>query len=311
MDLISVIFPSRGRPGSLRDSIQSLMHTAVHPERVEILVAVDPDDGDDFTGVPARRVVAPERFGYNRMHEYFNYLAAQAQGKWLCVWGDDVHMQTRGWDNIIDGQAEALLWPYCGDDWGGNVFPVVPKAWADCLGHISLVPYLDLWIQAVAEALPRRLHHIPVIIQHRKTFDQTHAEGNGQGFETRYAEYHTPAMFAAREKDAEILRQRIGNEPGNLQLITVLLPLVYSLPERILKLMDEAIVPDEVEFLIAAGFQHSHVRTALEAAGVMGHTEVHSDHATGALWQFSHGRWIVQWEEFDTGPGWDVKIRER
>ena len=41
---ISVVFCSRGRPASLRDSIYSLKRNAEDWDEVEVLVAVDPDD---------------------------------------------------------------------------------------------------------------------------------------------------------------------------------------------------------------------------------------------------------------------------
>src|SRR5690606_8725158 len=101
---IFVLLPSRGRPGPLVESVASLRELADDPARIEVLVAVDPDDPDTAQAArdcEAEAWRAPERFGYARLHEYVNALAHQAGGDWMLLWNDDARMRTRGWDSRI------------------------------------------------------------------------------------------------------------------------------------------------------------------------------------------------------------------
>lgn len=304
---VSVIFPSRGRPVALRESIESLSSNAASLDDIEILVATDPDKMEDLTNFPVAVHVVPERFGYNRLHDYYNYLAERATGKWLFIWNDDVLMLTPGWDEIIARQPDAVLWPYSSQDQGGNVFPVYPKAWAECTGHIGLSPYVDLWVQEVGERLSRRVRHVPILLKHRRFDDETMSEGNGQGFPIRHGHYHSQEMTREREKDAALLRELTDNVPGNTQLISVLLPST-GMPEVIKNLLAAAENPEEIEFLITGGDNHLAIRKTLEDAEVMGQTEVHWRHHTSEIRGFSHGTWIV--EGVEAIPGWDTRIRK-
>ncbi len=306
---VSVIFPSRGRSSPLSESINSLLDNAEFPENVEILIAVDPDEGIDNSQFSAIFYTVPERYGYNKLHDYYNYLAVRAQGKWLFIWNDDVLMLTKGWDEIIRNQADALLWPYSSQDQGGNVFPIYPKAWADCVGHVALSPYVDLWTQEVAEKLPRRLRHVPIMLKHRRFDDETMSQGNGQGFPIRHSHYHQPEMFRERDTDAALICDLINNEPGNTQLVSILMPAVDSIAETISELISKANIPQETEFLVAAGDNHRDIRKRLEDAGVMGQTEVHWRHHIQEIRGFTHGTWIINWGDFEVTPGWDHLIR--
>ena len=213
--MISVLLPSRGRPRPLVDSIASLTGNASRPRDLDVHVACDPDDPDTrLAALQAGATVhiARERYGYPRLHEYINRLAAQALGDWLLLWNDDARMLTPGWDTLVDQQAPAVLWPHSNDIPTCNTFPIWPRAWTDHLGHVSLSPHCDSWIQDLGTALG---HHrrIPVRVLHDRADltgghdDATRAESPA-GYRT--VDYHTPAMQAARRRDAELLQAHLA-----------------------------------------------------------------------------------------------------
>lgn len=189
--MISLLCPTRGRPDSLWESIGSLNDHAADVGAHEVLVAADPDErdsyawADDLAGV--RLWTAPERFGYRCLHEYYNALAAMAAGEWLMIWNDDARMLTPGWDAVIEGALSAspgVLWMKANHCDGGNLFPAWPRAWSEALGHVSLSPHCDMWIQHLGQGLGCQ-RPVPVEILHdRKDVtgghdDATYAEGRG------------------------------------------------------------------------------------------------------------------------------------
>lgn len=185
--MISLLCPTRGRPASLARSAASLLDLADAPDAVEILAMADPDDPAPpgaYLQVPAILSVAPERYGYRRLHEYYNALAAMASGEWLMIWNDDARMLTRGWDRIIGGQQPGVLWMKANHCGGGNLFPAWPAEWTRALGHVSLSPHCDMWIQHIGQELGCQ-RQVPVEILHdRKDVtgghdDLTYAEGRG------------------------------------------------------------------------------------------------------------------------------------
>lgn len=212
--MISVLLPSRGRPASLVESVASLRTLASAPDLVEIHVAADPDDPPTMTAAEAceaRLWVATVRYGYDRLHEYVNELTVQAAGEWLLLWNDDARMLTRGWDARVHEAAAGVLWPRHNGSPYLNVFPVVHRSIVDALGHFSLSPHCDSWVQDVAHA--SGVHHpIDVDVLHDRADltgghnDQTWREAQA-GYRT--ADYHSPSMKAARARDVETLKSAL------------------------------------------------------------------------------------------------------
>lgn len=214
--MISVLLPSRGRPKPLTDSIAGLLDLADRPGSIEILIAADPDDPDTHdVDLPwqARAWMAPERYGYPRLHEYVNRLAEQADGDWLMLWNDDARILTDGWDTIVRDQDENVLWPHSNDIPTCNTFPIWPRAWTDHLGHVSLSPHCDSWIQFLGQTIDRH-ERVDVEILHDRADltgghdDQTRAESLA-GYRT--ADYGAPAMEAARADDVAALRHYLNS----------------------------------------------------------------------------------------------------
>jgi hypothetical protein len=208
--MISVLLPSRGRPGPLADSVASLRDRADDPHQIEVLVAADEDDPatiDTARTLGAVTAVSP-RHGYTQMHLYINALAGQANGDWLLLWNDDARMLTPGWDTrVYMAPKAAVLWPSTNNGPHLNVFPLVARRMVEILGHFSLASHCDSWVQDVAHAagLQRR---IGVDILHDRCDltgghnDQTWRESQA-GYRT--GAYHSPEMVDLRCRDVEIL----------------------------------------------------------------------------------------------------------
>lgn len=213
--VISVLLPSRGRPAALVKSIDTLIGLADRPGSVEILIAADPDDPETRRiDLPwqAATWTAPERYGYPRLHEYVNQLARQATGEWLMLWNDDARMLTTGWDTAVENAPDGVLWPHSNDVPTCNTFPIWPTAWTRELGHVSLSPHCDSWIQYLGQTLGRH-DRVNIEILHDRADltgghdDQTRAESLA-GYRT--ADYGSPAMEAARAADVAALQQLLN-----------------------------------------------------------------------------------------------------
>lgn len=211
--MISVLLPSRGRPRALAEAVASLRDRAADPDRIEILIAADPDDPatvDTAHHLEADVVhVADRRHGYAGLHHYINDLAPQARGAWLMLFNDDARVLTDHWDAIARAETPAVLWPDSNDIPGCNTFPLWPRAWTQRLGHVSLSPHCDSWIQHLGTALGRH-RRVPIRILHDRADltgghdDHTRAESLA-GYRT--ADYHAPALRAARDADVALLRE--------------------------------------------------------------------------------------------------------
>jgi Glycosyl transferase family 2 len=217
--VISVLTPSRGRPISLCNSIASLLNMASAISDIEVLVAADPDDDSTLAldnrvlGSSASVHVVPERWGYDALHQYYNYLASVASGDWLLLWNDDALMKTPSWDTVIQSQQPAVLSLEANHGGGANFFPAWPKMWTDACGHVSLSPNVDLWLGQVADMIGKH-NRIPVRVHHDRFDvtgghkDQTYDEGRGVlGSYSNHVSHDAAENREARARDAEIIRK--------------------------------------------------------------------------------------------------------
>lgn len=213
--MISVLLPSRKRSTALFESCQSLVTKAAHRDDIEILVAIDPDDDETRTAeLPSQVQVweAPERFGYDGLHHYVNFLARQAMGTRLMIWNDDAIMQTQGWDEIVRrAPADSALWMEANHSEGGNLFPLWPLAWTEAIGYVSLSPNIDVWISEVARRLGLE-ERIPVKVLHDRADitgsnnDETFAEGRAKMGTGNHVAYDSYRNRAARTHDVAVIR---------------------------------------------------------------------------------------------------------
>ena len=157
---IAILLPTRGRTEALDRSLIGLLEQADDLDSIQLLLGLDTDDavgiehfqnklqprlddmGVDYTAMTFNPI------GYGRLNEYINELAKNSSADWLFFWNDDAIMETQGWDTEIcryTGQFK-LLAVHTHNDHPYSIFPIVPRAWLDLIGHLSLHSMTDAWL---------------------------------------------------------------------------------------------------------------------------------------------------------------------
>jgi GT2 family glycosyltransferase len=211
---VSVLLPSRGRPDSLRASVESLRKRASFPELLEILVGADPDDDATHAtcadlGVTA--LVASQRYGYSELHRYFNELAEAATGEWLLLWNDDATMLTDRWDEVLAAVPANVLVADLQSQHSPRLvcFPAVRQRAVEAVGGFSPhTPHADTYWQQIGRATGR-MAAVPIQVFHDRDDitgghqDQTRAEGKA-GY--RPDEFFSPPVQTAIKEDTGKVR---------------------------------------------------------------------------------------------------------
>jgi len=211
---ISVLCPTRGRPGLLAAAVRMLLHHAARPERVEILVMVDNDDPVDYEkvwlnfaprGAPrvTGKLFTGPRKGYEKLCEYYNFLAKEASGRWCMLFNDDIFMATQNWDLILDGVPGKVAVAMTESNHGRSpcTFPIFTKSFADAIGHVSMSAHNDTWIEEVGKAAGITVD-VPILMLHALIEDKTAHEGKAEGrIEKTSAAHYAPEMQRQRAAD--------------------------------------------------------------------------------------------------------------
>ena len=176
---IARLLATRGRTDSLGHSVRSLINLADSPGRLQLMFAFDNDDTIGTTYFQEHlqpwlderelnyTAMQFDRMGYHRLHVYNNKMAEHTDSQWLMIWNDDAVMQTRGWDTEIMSHAGnfKLLAFRTHFDHPYSIFPIVPRAWYELLGHISPHSAQDAWVSQQAYVLDI-FERIPVWVLH-------------------------------------------------------------------------------------------------------------------------------------------------
>jgi hypothetical protein len=157
---IAILLPTRGRTEALTRSLIGLLEKADSPESIQVLLGLDTDDTVGIAHF--RQELQPkldqldvdytamtfEPMGYSQLHDYVNTLARNSSADWMFFWNDDAVMETVGWDTeIVRHTGEfKLLAVHTHNDHPYSIFPIVPRAWLDIIGHLSLHSMNDAWL---------------------------------------------------------------------------------------------------------------------------------------------------------------------
>ncbi len=192
---ISILLPTRKRVKQLQKSVESLIHGASSPTKLQFLFGVDDDDNETLeflktSNYPNQSVLKFKRLGYENLHIYNNSLCAYAQGTWVMFFNDDAIMSTKAWDEKIEAiknfkvlrMKEQTKHPY-------SIFPIFPWDWFRLLDHISLHGQNDAWISEIAYML-----NIMEDIDIEVTHDRADITGNNNDsvFQERVYKEGTP-----------------------------------------------------------------------------------------------------------------------
>lgn len=216
---VSVLLPSRGRPGSLRRSVESLYNTSDRSDLIRVFVGYDSDDLETLDVADDMNLLAcrfSKRNGYGNLHLYVNRMAEIADGDWLFLWNDDALMKTNSWDSIFyqyDSNIPFVLSPSStGVEHTMCCFPAISKSLFHVIGHMSLSNHIDTWLQDLGNATGI-LRKIDVHVYHDR-FDLTGGH-NDQTFAESSASYRTEEFYSKKMQaylhaDIEKVRLELG-----------------------------------------------------------------------------------------------------
>lgn len=199
---ISVMCPTRKRVNGCINSCDTLLEHAAFPERVEILLMFDDDDLDSYEKVKNHykgkdnvKIFISERYGYTHLHKYYNFLAEQAQGKWLFIWNDDALIGSKPWDMVPLSYGDQFKLIACAQDYPGTcLFPIFPKKWVNLTGRVSNNCSNDTWVQDVAVAAKVYIKDPRLHIHHLRESSQFQDETNKERV------YDTENFYSSEQK---------------------------------------------------------------------------------------------------------------
>jgi hypothetical protein len=223
---IAILLPTRGRTDSLKRSVTSIISKAKNLEDIQLIMGLDHDDEIgleyfnseietwlDDSGVDYS-VMGFDRLGYGALNRYYNTLAESADADWVFVWNDDAVMHTQDWDTVITpctGEFK-LLKVHTHNDHPYSIFPIVPAAWVELLGYISLHQMIDAEVSQIAYMLD-----LMKIIEIDVTHDQSDLTGeeddtskNKMRFEGNPADprdFHNYSRIQRRIEDCDKLAE--------------------------------------------------------------------------------------------------------
>lgn len=161
---VAVLLPTRSRTHALTTSVVSIVEKAADASRIQIIFGFDNDDQTGLNHFVNHiqpwlddrdidyEALAFDSMGYAGLNKYYNELAKSADADWLFVWNDDAVMETTGWDLEIEkytGQFR-LLKVHTHNEHPYSIFPIIPRAWFDYLGHLSRHQMIDAEISQTA-----------------------------------------------------------------------------------------------------------------------------------------------------------------
>jgi hypothetical protein len=196
--LISILCPTRRRPGQVKDLIASAAGTATYPEQLQFVFYVD---GDDPTrneiqslqpqafGVPVEVITGPRVV----LSQMWNECYKLADADVLMQCGDDIRFRTRGWDTKVLSQflryPDRIALVHGQDGIQGDRIAThgfLHRRWVNVVGYfvppIFASDYNDLWLTEVADAIQRRIYLPEVYTEHmhpvagKGPLDRTHQE---------------------------------------------------------------------------------------------------------------------------------------
>jgi hypothetical protein len=170
--MISALIPSRNRPDGLIHAVESLRSNASRASNVEILVAIDMDDEETLkvsSLIAPCKIYVCERYGYKRLHEYYNTLANLAQGGWLLLFNDDAECVTKLWDTNVEAHDETIPRYLCGTTNHSEYpcFPLISRKAYEVMGCFSRHRSNDGFLKEVFERRwPQAMHQIEMHVLH-------------------------------------------------------------------------------------------------------------------------------------------------
>ena len=222
---IAIILPTRGRTATLTRSLVGLLEKAADLDSIQVLLGLDTDDTVGLThfeeslqpqldemGVTYTAMTF-KPLGYSRLNEYINTLSKNSDADWIFFWNDDALMESQNWDlEIVKHTGEfKLLAVHTHQDHPYSIFPIVPRAWLDLVGHLSLHSMTDAWLSQIAYCVDI-WERIDVNVVHDRAdltgnnLDATYKERELlEGNPSNPRDFHNPNMSQLRMQECDII----------------------------------------------------------------------------------------------------------
>ena len=185
--MISLLLPTRGRPHMMRELVAAYRNNSHNKNQNELLIYLQNDDIKLVEYVNLFREIGLKqdtdffiKDPYPTGHMW-NILADKAKGDLLCLMGDDVIIETPGWDIKIEEAAkkyEDNIFVITQNDGRsdknnlGCPHPIVHKRWKEILGFFMppmfMHRYLDTYTMKLAKELGRYIQLPDVMFAHHK-----------------------------------------------------------------------------------------------------------------------------------------------
>ena len=235
MALISLLLPTRGRPGRARLFLESVYRRAGRPENVEVILYLDDDDPGSHDiaheGLTIKRIIGPRR----SMGRVLSECRGRASGEILFLVNDDSIVRTPYWDmdliRLHQAFDDRIYLGHVNDLYHGRrmcVFPVLSQEVCEILGNPFPEQYqgdlidihlMDIFKRLKAAGLDRIVYLEKVVVEHchfaygKSNIDATYEDRLIVGPNQAFA-----ALGGARQQGAGLLARRIsGSVPRRLQ----------------------------------------------------------------------------------------------
>jgi hypothetical protein len=162
--ICSILMPTRGRPDRLEKAIDSLYNSVSDLDQIEIILKLDNDDLQSFTGLKnlkhSKIIVGPRKNGYDSLGDFYQEMADLAVGKWVWIFNDDVTIEfsktEKSWEQqLLEFSSDGIIiHPECFTIYNqvnmhyvGGPFPFVPtNCWKKFNHPIPNSEPIDHWL---------------------------------------------------------------------------------------------------------------------------------------------------------------------
>jgi len=202
MKKISILLTQRGSPEKLNAFMDELVSLTTETGSVEMVIAVDDNDDELLTAYPGivkshesiltRVFIVKQSEHFTK--DYWNFLAKQAQGRFILTVACDNKMFPQGWDEIIWKKMDAASKAF-GDD----------------------------FVCGLTKDNIRRTGENPVypIFSCHPVLSKTHVDVLGYFYDERYWSWGSDQAVA-------LLYRRLGKLLGQMRLVSIMDVLIYD-----------------------------------------------------------------------------------
>lgn len=193
--ICSVLIPTRNRPGALYKTVKMLMDQCNDNETVELLFRFDEDDenGKSMIDVLLDRYdnvivsVGPRPpGGYGGLHELYNELYNHSSGKYVWIYGDDIHYlksEDWCWDDVLREHVNkpCVIMPAydrINPASKGNFFPIIHRDLVEWYGALAIHPSVDAQWEFFSRPNDLELYENRITLKHGMGCESEHIKDN-------------------------------------------------------------------------------------------------------------------------------------